>query len=66
MKKVITGWTYQDEKFEFEKLNILSAYEFPDIFPSKGTKDTWEIGDWPPVKVKITFEWEGKKSWKKK
>jgi len=67
MKRVFKGWTYNDTPYDLgfywkqanwtdKPCKYLQA-QSSTIFQNKGTKKEWD-NEWPPVKVKITIEWE--------
>ena len=63
MKKTFTGWVQRSEKGDIfprpawddtDKFPTLLG--FPTIYKKRDKPSSWNEGDWPPVKVKITIE----------
>lgn len=54
------GWMSRKSKTVIRRnLNGLDA-GYTDVYlhAKKGTRNNWEPGDWPPIKVTVTATWE--------
>jgi hypothetical protein len=59
MKRVFTGWIGRREMLN-NAIYVDSTQIIVDLF-ERGRKDDWEDRDWPPRRVKVTVEVEGRK-----